>query len=51
MGTKAHYVCEECGKMFLDALCKEEVTDESQIEIPIDPEAHQFGEWVVTTLR
>ena len=43
VGTKAHYICQSCGKKFLDALCKQEVTDDSQLVIPVDPSAHKFG--------
>jgi cell wall-associated NlpC family hydrolase len=48
VGTKAYYKCSDCEKRFLDALAEEEVTDDSQLEIPIDPDAHKFGAWVKT---
>ena len=47
-GVVEHYQCVECGKKFLDAECTQEVTDDSQIVIPADPEAHIWGEWEVT---
>ena len=47
-GVVEHYQCTECGKKFLDAEGKQEVTDDSQIIIPADPEAHVWSDWEVT---
>ena len=47
-GTVQHYECPDCGKKFLDKECTQLVTDESQLIIPIDPSAHEYGEWKTT---
>lgn len=43
-GVKEHYQCTECGAKFFDASATE-AADDSALIIPVDPEAHEFGEW------
>ena len=47
-GKKEHYKCTECGKLFFDEKATQAVPDESQLIIPIDPEAHAWGKWEKT---
>lgn len=44
-GTKEYYRCTLCEKRFLDAGATQEVTDDSQLVIPVDPDAHVWGDW------
>ena len=46
-GNKAYYVCSECGKWFEDATGLVEITDKTSVEISTDPEAHDWGDWVI----
>ena len=45
-GTKAYYECKGCEKLFSDAEGKTEINEPE--EIPIDPNAHVWGDWTVT---
>ncbi len=38
-GTKAHYQCAVCGKLFMDAACTEEITDLETLVLPKLPES------------
>ncbi len=40
MGTKAHYACTECDKIFSDTACKNEITDRTTLNIL--PLGHDF---------
>ena len=47
-GNIEYYQCAECGQKFLDKAGTQPVTDDSEITVPVDPSAHQFGDWVKT---
>ena len=47
-GNIEYYQCSDCAKKFLDKECSKEVTDDSIITLPIDPNAHKWGAWVIT---
>lgn len=47
-GTKLYYECNSCGKKFFDQAATKEVASDSDLVIPIDPEAHDWDEGVVT---
>ena len=44
-GTKAHYKCSSCNKLFANDEHKTEIT-ETDLIIPIDENAHDFGKWI-----
>ena len=44
-GVEAHYKCSVCNKVFKDDEHKTEIT-ESDLIIPIDENAHDFGKWI-----
>ena len=43
-GIRSHYKCSSCNKLFADDEHKTEIT-ESDLIIPIDENAHDFGKW------
>ena len=46
-GNIAYWTCDACGKLFADAEGTTVITAEDTV-IPINPEAHAWGDWVVT---
>lgn len=47
-GTKLYYECNSCGKKFFDQAATKEVASDSDLVIPIDPDAHDWDDGVVT---